>query len=810
MSNKKIYTILFNVLAISIIVVVFVTFVFAPSKKIIIEKTEDEFNSLMKNQITIIDNEISRFIEGAKSITSRTMIRNKIVEYKEGLISLDELKLYTQKKYNDGVNALENCRYAVRYVDTNIIAEFGAADNFDLQTAMNDTVKNDLSTGLFYNYKDSILFFYVISPIKSNNKIIGYDIMFFSNPQICEKFHTDNFNLNLIYFKNNQYVSLKEDENIIINDTAFYSGNKCFFIQKSNIANLYYSFSTYSEKLNANLGVFKRTQYFNFSIIILLIIIVIAVLQRRAKYIFFNENKILKDKVNEHNEELRETIAELTTAKDIIEKSKIKYEIVANYTYDWEYWIDPNGNFIYNSPSCKRITGYTAQDFFEDKSLLEKIIHPDDIDDYKKHKHEIDENGDRIPTEYRIITKSGKIEWIGHVCLEIIDENGKSKGIRSNNRLITKNKEIYNDLKISEERLKIAQKTANIGHWELDVVNNKLYWSDQVYRIFNLKPQQFSATYEAFLSYIHPEDRKFVSDAYENSLKNKTDYNIIHRLLVNDKVKYVNEKCFTDFDLNGKPLKSVGTVAEITEIIEKENLIKKQNIQLQALNSTKDKLFSIIAHDLRSPFNSIIGFSELICEDQNCISPENSKKFVHLINITAKSTLQLLENLLSWAKSQTGQIKFNPKKLIFKDSIRLVLDVLKVSAKIKNIIIKESFNSNTEIFADDFMLHTILRNLISNAIKYTNENGEIQIQVNNFDNFSEISIVDNGVGMDASIIDNLFTFESKKIKLGTNDEKGSGLGLIVCKEFVEKHGGKIKVKSQINKGSTFSFSLPKK
>lgn len=251
----------------------------------------------------------------------------------------------------------------------------------------------------------------------------------------------------------------------------------------------------------------------------------------------------------------------------------------------------------------------------------------------------------------------------------------------------------------------------------------------------------------------------------------------------------------------------------IIKLLHKNYTLERQRAeenaaQLQELNATKDKLFSIIAHDLRSPFNNILGFSELLLENKNDNKVAKSEKYLGIINSSANNTLILLDNLLNWAQSQTGKISFNPKKIIFSNIILEIIKLKKSIAKAKNISLNYSSSDEIEVYADENMLKTILRNLISNAIKFTNSNGKIDVTALQNDNFIEIAVSDNGVGMNDETRKKLFDISTNITTKGTANEKGSGLGLILCKEFIEKHGGKIWIESEEGRGSIFKFTLP--
>jgi len=236
--------------------------------------------------------------------------------------------------------------------------------------------------------------------------------------------------------------------------------------------------------------------------------------------------------------------------------------------------------------------------------------------------------------------------------------------------------------------------------------------------------------------------------------------------------------------------------------------ILEMNATLKNLNITKDKLFSIIAHDLRSPFNHILSFSELLLDEADNIETEQLEHYSKIINRSAKNTLVLLDNLLNWAKSQTGQLRFEPENHYFKYIIKEIIELSSNSAINKNISLNFFNEEDIVVFADSQMLKTILRNLISNAIKFTNLNGEVSINALKKNNYVEIAISDNGTGMNEETQNKLFNLDTNETTQGTAEEKGSGLGLILCKEFVEKHAGKIWVESELGKGSVFKFTLP--
>jgi signal transduction histidine kinase len=239
-----------------------------------------------------------------------------------------------------------------------------------------------------------------------------------------------------------------------------------------------------------------------------------------------------------------------------------------------------------------------------------------------------------------------------------------------------------------------------------------------------------------------------------------------------------------------------------------EDSVAIKTVELKELNASKDRFFSIIAHDLKNPFNTIIGFSNMLNEELDNVQMTNSREYARMINVSAVQTLNLLENLLEWANSQRGKISFNPASLNVNELVREEVLMLKEMAIGKNIELTTDIPPNLNVLADKNMIKTVLRNLISNAVKFTHRNGRVEVKTFVINDMVEIAVRDNGIGMSKVMMDQLFKIDANLSTRGTENEKGTGLGLFLCKEFVEKHGGKIRVESQMGIGSVFIITLP--
>ena len=248
----------------------------------------------------------------------------------------------------------------------------------------------------------------------------------------------------------------------------------------------------------------------------------------------------------------------------------------------------------------------------------------------------------------------------------------------------------------------------------------------------------------------------------------------------------------------------------LNKILNKQNEeIGIQRDHLTELNQTKDKLFSIIAHDLRGPIGSTFTFLELLTANEADFTKKELVENLNVIKDSSKATFKLLENLLTWSRSQKGEIEFNPTLNNLFKLVQSNIDLFASNAENKKIRITNMLDPNISFEFDKEMINTVIRNLINNSIKYTRENGQITISAKEINDFIEISVHDTGIGMNSDAAEVLFlTNNSQNRKEGTRGERGTGLGLLLCKEFVGKHNGKIWAESKPDEGSTFKFTLP--
>ena len=237
--------------------------------------------------------------------------------------------------------------------------------------------------------------------------------------------------------------------------------------------------------------------------------------------------------------------------------------------------------------------------------------------------------------------------------------------------------------------------------------------------------------------------------------------------------------------------------------------LEESEDELQRLNASKDKFFSIIAHDLKSPFTALLGYTDILVQDFDELSNEEIKEFIGSLHETSRNVFQLLEGLLNWSRIQTGRMPYEPEIFDLDEICSLVVKLFGKNAERKNVEFKNQINAGIKVFADKEMINGVIRNLVSNAIKFTPTGGSLTIKSRDLGNYHEVSVCDTGVGISEKDIEKLFKIDIHHTTKGTENEMGTGIGLILCKELVEKNFGNIWVESEVNKGASFIFTIPK-
>jgi len=368
--------------------------------------------------------------------------------------------------------------------------------------------------------------------------------------------------------------------------------------------------------------------------------------------------------------------------------------------------------------------------------------------------------------------------------------------------LILKSKQQYDNLVSNIPVGVYVLHTKPEGTFALDYVSSRMA------EMLGLSIERLLADASAIFEAIHPDDLEGFARLNQEGIYQKRPFDWKGRVLVKEDVKWLHISSLPQ-ELETGDTVWHGLIVDITERMMAEAEIKQKNEELVKLNATKDKFFSIIAHDLRSPFNGFLGLTQIMAEDLPNLTMPQAQQMAASLSKSATNMYRLLEDLLQWSQIQKGSIPFNPEviplNLIVYEAIAMVIE----PAINKGIEITTDISDDLKVFADSNILQTIIRNLTNNAVKFSTRGGKVNVTAKNSNCKSvEISVQDKGIGMNQEILDNLFKVDARINRKGTEGEPSTGLGLLLCKEFVEKHGGEIWVTSEVGKGSIFYFSIP--
>jgi len=493
-----------------------------------------------------------------------------------------------------------------------------------------------------------------------------------------------------------------------------------------------------------------------------------------------------------------------------LRESEELHRLLADNVNDVIWTMSLEGRFTYVSPSVEKLRGYTVEEVMQQS--LNEALTPESVAIAQSHltmSFKTLSEGKPLPEsrlEFEQPCKDGSTVWTEATTSGIFDTTGKFIGILGVTRDITGRKRAEELLKASEERFR--QLIANSFDMIVLLDSNGIqhFVSESCEKILGYRPDELM-NIDVIEKMIHPDDQEKLISEFKDAVnigQGGTQYRHRHK-----NGGWVHLEAFGTNQLKNPAIQSfVLNVRDITERKKVEKALEESKTRLHELNATKDKFFSIIAHDLKSPFHSILGYCNILIKEIQKKDYEGIEKYTGIIQLASSRAMSLLMNLLEWARSQSGSIEFHPEYFETVSLINEVTKSLNDSFQQKSISISIKTPATTKAFADRNMIGTILRNLISNSIKFTNPGGTIIISANQNSDELIIIVSDNGVGISEIAIDKLFRIDESYKKIGTHNEIGTGLGLILCKEFVDKHKGKIWVESKEGEGSTFSFSIP--
>jgi PAS domain S-box-containing protein len=475
--------------------------------------------------------------------------------------------------------------------------------------------------------------------------------------------------------------------------------------------------------------------------------------------------------------------------------------------------IEKDNKIILVNDSFAKIFGYNRKEYLEGKSFVE-LVADEDVKRISEYLHLIRRKMD-APDRFEFLGKQEDgTNMFYSTSVSQFELEGKIYLIYIT-RDISERKRSQQALLESEEKYRSLVENIDDFFFTYAKIKDKLrpiFYTAGVQKITGYSQADLIQDQRLFFKIIHPDDlhvvKQKIKDILKSRIKNSTEieFRILNKY---GNIVWVRNKINIIRDDQGSVKKLYGIVSDISIRKKAEEDLKRSKESLVKLNETKDRFLSIVSHDLRTPFSSILGFTELLLNDDSLTDKER-KEYIKFIRESSNSMLALVNSLLDWNRLQSGRIQFEPKKTYIHSIIENSINSLAGAALRKRIVIKSTVSKEIQIFVDENLIFQVFNNLISNAIKFTNTNGTISISVKPSEQlrFLEFSIQDTGVGIKADDLKKLFSVDSKFTKDGTSGEKGSGMGLTIVNDIIQKHGGSIWVESEPGKGSNFKFTLP--
>ncbi len=502
---------------------------------------------------------------------------------------------------------------------------------------------------------------------------------------------------------------------------------------------------------------------------------------------------------------LRGIITDITEHKqteEALRESEERYRTVADFTHDWEYWIDPDGSFVYVSPSCERITGYRADAFIQNPDFLRVVIHPDDWGTFVNHQHEVLETGEVLPIDFRIITRSGDERWIGHVCQPIYSSDGRYLGQRSSNRDITRHKQAEQALRESEDRLRQVVENMPVMMDAFDADGNILVWNQECELVTG-----FSA--DEIIGNPRVPELLYPDAAYrEQMLTEWNERGDDHRdwewkMTCRDgSVKTVTwSNISTRFPIPGWATWGIGV--DITERKRAEEALRQYAAELKARNEELDAFAHTVAHDLKGPLGHMVGFAQLLEDSHATLADEDQCDILRVIAQSGRKMCNIIDELLLLSALRGVEVEMVPLDMAsIVDGARQRLAYM-IEEYQAEIVLPETWPVPLGYSP---WIEEVWANYLSNALKYGGQPPRVELGATvQADGMVRFWIRDNGLGLTPEEHARLFT---PFTRLKQVQVKGHGLGLSIVRRIVERLSGQVDVESKVGQGSVFAFTLP--
>lgn len=481
-------------------------------------------------------------------------------------------------------------------------------------------------------------------------------------------------------------------------------------------------------------------------------------------------------------------VTDRVTAEKRLKESEDRNKKFIRYSQDVFYQFSLEKGYSFQSDQIEEITGFSKEELMHDPEIWQSRIHPEHRQAYIRSTSKF-LNGNPEKLQYRFLSKQGNWLWLEDYFMNTA-RSGNNLIFDGHLKDITKSKKLEQKLEEAVQRFNFAMKAATDGLWDWNLETNEIYYSENWKKMLGYEDHELENEFAVWERLTHPDDHKEAFRRLDSYLAGKSDrFHMEMRMKhKNGEWKYILSRAQL-FQNGDKPRRIIGTHVDVTS-----SRIMQQ--ELEHINKTKDTFFSIIAHDIRSPFSAIQGLAELGRISLKKQETQEVEEYLSLIQESVQSGNNLLDNLLYWSRLQNDKISYEPAIIKIKKCMHDTIQILSVNADKKDVTLRVDIDEDEKIFADALMLETMIRNLISNAIKFSDPGGMVTVGANTSGSSKVIFVEDDGIGIPENIRSELFVMGHNHSRTGTAGEKGTGLGLILCSEFMKVHGGEITVDSK--------------
>lgn len=469
---------------------------------------------------------------------------------------------------------------------------------------------------------------------------------------------------------------------------------------------------------------------------------------------------------------------------------------------------------MYLSPRYEAILGYGVGERDTSYDAWEGDLHPDDRErTLELLADTVERRAPNFAAEYRIRTKSNRWVWVSDRG-KVVSWNASGKAERAVGTLtdITERKRTEQVLRERNERLRMALRSAEVGAWFHDIVEDRLVWSDETYRIYGVDPLREEPSNEIWLSRLHPEDRPRVDAMAKDILQGQREYQVEFRIVhPQTGTRWLLARGQVNYDDSGRPIRMSGIVFDITDRKMVEIALEEAKLQAEMADRSKSEFLAAMSHELRTPLNAIIGFAELIKSEMfGPVGAACYREYASDIHASGTHLLQLINDILDLSKIEAGRFEPSPESVDLEAVIEACLALVRSRAETNGLaLIAELPPGLPAVWADELRLRQILLNLLSNAVKFTPEGGHVRITAQNEQDAVTITVADTGIGMRAHEIAVAFEpFRQIESPLSRRYE-GTGLGLPLAKRLTETQGGRLEIESAPGRGTIATVTLPR-